>query len=70
MSYSCRKMAGIFERSHTSVSREIKRNFDLKSKYNAENAHKKYQINKSKCGRKRKFTKELSEIISAKLTAA
>ena len=66
MGYSNRKIAGILGRSHTSVSREIKRNVDLKSKYKAENAHKNYQINKSKCGRKGKFTKELSEIISGK----
>ena len=69
MGYSSRKIAGILRRSHTSVSREIKRNVDSKSKYKAENAHKNYQINKSKCGRKGKFTKELAEIISAKLTA-
>ena len=69
MGYSSRKIAVILGRSHTSVSREIKRNVDLKSKYTAENAHKNYQINKSKCGRKGKFTKELAEIISAKLTA-
>ena len=35
MGYSSRKIAGILRRSHTSVSREIKRNVDLKSKYKA-----------------------------------
>ena len=69
MGYSSRKIAGILGRSHTSVSREIKRNFMLKNEYKAEKAHKKYKMNKSKCGRKGKFTKELSKIISKKLRA-
>lgn len=67
--YSYRKIARKLGRNHTSVSREIKRNNALKQKYDADTAHKHYKINKTKCGRKTKFTNELAENIKQKLLA-
>ena len=59
LGYSIRKISKILGRSHTSVSREIRRNRDIENKYKAEIADENYKINKTKCGRKSKFTDEL-----------
>ena len=67
LGYSIRKIAKILGRSHTSVSREIRRNRDIENKYKAETADENYKINKTKCGRKSKITDELLKKIEEKL---
>ena len=60
---SYRQIAKILGRTHSSVSREIKRNI-FKGLYNPAYAQIKYNIHKKKCGAKLKFTNELLFIIN------
>jgi len=66
LGYSYRKIGKFLEKSHTSISREVKRNKE-KGVYNANIAENKYKNNKSNCGSKGKYNKDLSTRISAKL---
>lgn len=63
--YSCRAIARHLNRSHTTISREVKR----LNEWSAEKARQHAAMQKKECGARSKFTDELRDIIEEKLTA-
>lgn len=65
LGYSCRAIARHLNRSHTTISREVKR----LNEWSAEKAQWHAAAQKKKCGARSKFTDELRDIIEEKLLA-
>ncbi|MFB5085741.1 IS30 family transposase [Psychrobacillus sp. PGGUH221] len=63
LGYSIRRIAKLLDRQPSTISRELKRHENC----TAEEAHIRYQLNKSNCGAKSKFTPELKEAVQEKL---
>lgn len=65
LGYSCRAIACHLNRSHTTISRELKR----LNEWSAEKAQWHAAAQKKKCGARSKFTDKLRKIIEEKLKA-
>lgn len=63
LGYSIRAIAKQLHRNPSTISRELKRHVNC----TAEEAHVRYQSNKSNCGAKLKLTPELKEAVQEKL---
>ena len=65
LGYSIRRIALRLKRSPSTISRELRRHTNC----SIEEAHARYQTNKSNCGAKLKFTTEVNEVVQEKLNA-